>query len=261
MSTSYETDSMSSPNSAVSSSQPRDQTQATNLPRHLITDIYANAPELTKPEQFGWWLANIKRILGEFDLEGLVSDLPCPSPHDPARLQWFRLSKLVCVWLDNQVNSKYLDKIYTKNRHIIFAHEFISAARTVMREIREWQVQNAHFAFYNLKRSECGSIQEFVETAKERFHKAWELQAGVPPWAAVSLVARGVSSLPDTKCFYSFVKDTSDDDDLAGRENFTAADFYAFCDYLLRCLADKSGAKHPLVNVFAFTVPRERLWS
>ncbi|KAJ5794310.1 hypothetical protein N7457_000909 [Penicillium paradoxum] len=235
------------------------QTQATDLPPDPIIKIYVKAPMLTKPEQFEWWFANIERILRDLGLDSLVSSLPYPASNDPARTQWFELSKVVHTWLEKQVSNEILRKIDRRNPNIVLAHQFACEVQTLMQEMREWQVQNAHFAFYHLRRCDCSSIQEFVETAKERFRIAWDLDAGVAPWAAISLVARGITSVPETKCFYSFV-DGDYPDEVTARDSRTAADFYEFCDDVLNSLYESDGEEDesPFENVLAFTVPKKR---
>lgn len=240
------------------------QTQATNLPPDQIVEICVEGPTLAKPEQYNWWFANIERILRELDLETLVSNLPYPAFNDPDRSQWLRLSRVVRIWLEKHVVPQLLQKIRRRNPYIVLAHQFITEAQNLMIDMREWQVQNAHFAFYNLRRFNCDTIEEFVETAKERFRVAVELDAGVPPWAAISLVARGITSVPETKCYYSFMSEDFEDE-VAARDSCTAADFYEFCDDVLDSLFEHKENKEnernsPVEKVLSFTIPKTKMW-
>lgn len=129
---------------------------------------------LRGPSDLEDWNVAVREVLSRYQLHNLVdSKIPRPKWSDPTALKWQTLSRLVLVWLHDNIVPYMLKHIMKRNPRMELADEFMEDTHKAVIDFGIKWDNEALLEVLRFRRSDCTDARMFVDSLDMMYKSLW----------------------------------------------------------------------------------------
>jgi len=185
---------------------------------------------LRGPSDLEDWSMAVREVLSRYRLQNLIDwKVPRPKWSDPTALKWQTLSRLVQVWLFDNIAPSFLKLIMKRKPRMELADEFMEDTHKAVYECGIRWDNDALLECLRLRRADCPNAKLFIEGLDIMYSMLWVY---VPPRVIIAILLKELSEeMPSRTAMVLADIGTRNPSD-----NLTKADFEKIRDFLAHCL-------------------------